>query len=146
MYYFFNFFQIHFGIVYTWHMYHSFDQRVWFMVIFFLSKRAKFFCKYEFFFVKLSYILSQFLLSWAELWKYTPTILMENCGQAICLGLSNLLLYVTPHKGWLFKKFIFELKAVWDNSKINSILVTQLKSLRKMVVYRIGINEKLQVP
>ena len=87
-----------------------------------------------FFFVKLSYTLSQFLLSWAELWKCTPTILMDNCHQAICLGLSILFLYATPHKVWLFEKFIFEQEAFWKNSKIYSILVRRLKSLKKMVV------------
>ena len=86
------------------------------------------------FFVKLSDILHQFLLLWAELWKYTPTILMENCEQIICLGLSILVLYATLYKVWFFEKLIFELKAFWDNSKISSVLVRQLKSLKKMVV------------
>ena len=42
------FFQIHFGIVYTWPIYHSFDERIWFMIIFIFSKRAAFSYKYEF--------------------------------------------------------------------------------------------------
>ena len=95
------FFQIYFGIVHIWPIYHSLDQEIWFMVIFFLSKRAEFCSKYEFCFVKLSYILSQFLLLWTELWKCTPIILIENCDQAICFGLLILFLYVTPHKAWL---------------------------------------------
>ena len=82
---------------------------------------------------------------------------MENCDQAICLDLLILFLYATPHKIWHFEKFMFELEAFWDTSKINSTLVTQLKSLKKiiskiyyfnfMVSYlyafnpRIGINE-----
>ena len=37
--------------------------------------------------------------------------LMENCNQVICLGLSILFLHATPHKVWLFEKFIFELEA-----------------------------------
>ena len=86
------------------------------------------------FFVKLSDILHQFLLLWAELWKYTPTILMENCDQIICLGLSILVLYVTLYKVWFFEKLILELEAFWDNSKISSVLVRQLKSLKKIVV------------
>ena len=98
------FFQIHFGIVYVWPMYQSFDQKMWFMVSFcFHSRRAAFCFKYEFCFVKLSYILSQFLLSWAEWWRCTPIILIENCDQAICFAISILILYATPHKVWLFE-------------------------------------------
>ena len=107
-------------------MHHSFDQRICFKVIFFLSKRTAFCSKYNFF-VKLSYILSQLLLSWAEVWKCTLTILMENCGQAICLGLSILFLYATSDKVWLFEKFIFELEAFWDHSKFNSVEILQLR-------------------
>ena len=114
-------------------MYHSFDQRIWFMVNFFLSKRAAFYSKYDFFF-KLSYILPQFLLSWTELPKCTSTILMENCDQVTCLGLSIIFLYGSSHKFWCFKKFIFELEDFSQNSKIKSILVRQLKSLKKMVL------------
>ena len=76
--------------------------------------------------LKLPYILSLFLL--AELWKCTPTVLMEHCDHAICLGLSILLLYAG------LQKFIFKLEAFWDNSEINCFLVRQLKSLKKMVV------------
>ena len=47
----------------------------------------------------------------AELSKCTPTILMENCDQAICLDLLILFLYATPHKIWHFEKFMFELEA-----------------------------------
>ena len=66
--------------------------------------------------------------------KNTPTILMENCDQVICLVLSVLVLYATPDKVCVFEKFIFELEAFWDNSKINSVLVRQLKPHEKMVV------------
>ena len=38
------------------------------------------------------------------------------------------------HKVWLFEKFIFQLESFWVNYKFNSILVKQLKSLKKMVV------------
>ena len=93
------FFQIHFGIVYTWSMYHSLDQRA----------------------------------EWAELWKCTPTILMENWDQAICLGLSILIMPHLIRTGFL-KNFIFELETFGGNFKINSILVRQIKSLKKMVV------------
>ena len=86
------------------------------------------------FFVKLLNILSQLLLSCAEPWNYTPTVLMENWDQVICLVLSILILYATPHKGCFFEKFIFELEAFSDNSKINHVLVRQLKSLKKMIV------------
>ena len=131
---FFNFFPDTFWNSIYLTVYHSLDQRIWFMVIFYPLKESCILFQIWIFPVKLSYILSQFLLSWAELWKFTPTILMENCDQAICLGLSILFLYATPHKVWLFEKLIFELEAFWDNSKINSVLVKQLKSLKKMVV------------
>ena len=42
------FFQIHFGITYIWSMDYSFDLKIWFTVIFFLSKRVAFCSKYEF--------------------------------------------------------------------------------------------------
>ena len=42
--------------------------------------------KYELFLLS-CHILSQLLLSWAELPKSTSTILMENCNQVNCLGL-----------------------------------------------------------
>ena len=42
------FFQIHFGITYIWSIDHSFDLKIWFTVIFFLSKRVAFCSKYEF--------------------------------------------------------------------------------------------------
>ena len=95
------FLKIHFGIVHIWSTYHGFDQRI--SLLFFLSKRAAFCSKYEFWFVKLSYILFQFLLSWVELWKCTPIILMENFGQTICFGLSILFLYAKPCKVWHFE-------------------------------------------
>ena len=52
------FIQIYFAIVYICPTYHSFDQRM-------------------------SFILSQFLLSWTELLKSTLTISLGNCDQAI---------------------------------------------------------------
>ena len=48
LFFFITFFQMHFGTVYTWSMYHSFDQRVCFMDLVFLSKRAAFCSKNEF--------------------------------------------------------------------------------------------------
>ena len=50
------FFQTYFGIVYIWPTYNSFDQRIWFTIIFFLSRRATFRSKYEFSLLN-SYIL-----------------------------------------------------------------------------------------
>ena len=70
-------------------MHNSFDLRL----SYFLSKRAA-----------LSHILPQFHLSCIELPKCIPTILMENCDQAICLGLSILFLYATACKVWLSEK------------------------------------------
>ena len=72
-------------------------------------------------------------VSWAESRKRTSTILMENCDQPICLALSIQFLYVTLHKVCLSGKFVFELKVFSDHSKINHILVRQLKSLQEMV-------------
>ena len=66
---FLKFFSSYILELYIWSMCHSFDQRIWFMVIFFLSMRDTFCCKCELCSVKLSYILSQFLLLWAELWN-----------------------------------------------------------------------------
>ena len=43
--------QIYFGIVCIWLLYHKFDKKIWFTVIFFLSKRATFCSKYEFSFL-----------------------------------------------------------------------------------------------
>ena len=115
------FLQIYFGIVYIWRTYHNFDEKIWFTVIFFLSNRSASCLKYDFF-VKLSYNLFQFFL-WIELLNLIPTI---------CLGLSIFFLYAPAHKVWLtFEKFIFELEAFSHNFEINSILVRQLKLLRK---------------
>ena len=59
---------------------------------------------------------------------------MVNFDKAVCLGLSVLFLLPHPNKVWLLEKFIFDLEVFPDNSKINSVLVRQLKSLKKMVV------------
>ena len=91
------FFQIHRWIVYIWPIYDSFDQMIWFT---FQRELLN----------KLSFLSSQLLLLSDELQKCTPTILMENCDQTICLGLSILFLNATPHKVWLSEKFTFELK------------------------------------
>ena len=109
-------------------MYHSFDQRIWFTVIFIHLEENRILSQTRISFVKLSSILSQFLLSWGELQKYNPTVLIENCDQAIW---PTLFLYATLHKVWLFEKLIFELKVFSPDSKINSILARQLKSLKK---------------
>ena len=59
------------------------------------------------FVVKLAYILSQVLLLRTELPKRTPTIPIENCDLAICLGLSILFLYAPTYMAWNFFKKIF---------------------------------------
>ena len=109
-------------------MHHSFEEWSWSTVIF-SSQRELDSVPNMNSLVKLSYILCQFLLSWAELRKCTPNILMENYDH-----LSQLINSILPHKIWLFEKFIFELKGFPHKSKINFILVRQLKSLKKMVV------------
>ena len=125
------FFRIYFGIVYVWPTSHSFDQRIWLTVIFFLSERSRTLFQVWTFFAKLSNTLSQLLLSWTELPKCTRAILMENCGQAICLGLSIYFLYTPGRKTWFFEKFIFELEAFSHNFNIKFIFLKQLKSLKK---------------
>ena len=59
------------------------------------------------FVVKLAYILSRFLLLWTELPKRTPTISIENCDLAICLGLSIVLLCAPTYMAWNFFKELF---------------------------------------
>ena len=56
---------------------------------------------------------------------------MENFDHAICFCLSFLFSYTQAHKVWLFEKFIFELEIISHNFKINSVLVRQLKFLKK---------------
>ena len=48
--------------------------------------------------IYLAYIMSQLLLSRAELAKCIPSILMYSCDHIICPGLSILFLYTPAHK------------------------------------------------
>ena len=114
-------------------MYHSFDQRIWFMVVRFLSKRSAFCPKYEFSLLN-CHIFCPSCSYHGQNYEIYPTILVENCDQAICLGISIAFLYTTPDKVWLFEKFIFKLEVFSHNSNISSILVRQLKYFMKMVV------------
>ena len=107
--------QIYFGIVYIWPTHHNFDLCcLWlFMLIylvyeyFFPLKESWVMFQIRIFVVKLAYILSQVLLLWTELPKRTPTIPIENCDLAICLGLSILFLYAPTYMAWNFFKKIF---------------------------------------
>ena len=81
-----------------------------------------------------SFIMSQLLLSSAELTKYTPNILMYSYDHIICPGLSILFLYTPAHKTWIFEKFVFEIEAFSCNFKIDCILLWQLMSLNKKIV------------
>lgn len=94
-------------------MCHSFDQRIWLTVIFFRLEESHMLFQIWISFAKLSSIFSQFLLSWAELQKYTPSVLKANCYQAIQVGLLILFLYATLHKVWLFEKFLFEVEELY---------------------------------
>ena len=108
-----------FLVVDIWPMCHSFNKRIWFTIIFSLSKRvasSDFFFFFFFlfsFFVSLPFIMSHLLLSRTRLTKCTPSILMENCDHTIChLYLSYhtiLFLYARAHEAWIFEEFIFEL-------------------------------------
>ena len=122
-----------FGIVCTWPMYHSFNQRVWFMVIFSSQRELhsvpnmNFLCYIVTYFVPVPVITGRIMKMYSshfngELWSGHLSWFINSI--FIC----------TPQKCWLFEKSIFELEAFWDNSKINSILVRQLKSFQKMVV------------
>ena len=99
-----SFFQIHFGIyLYNWPLYRSFDQSIWFTVIFFRSNGVVFCSRCEFSLLNCHiYILPQFLQSWAESQKCTSSNLMENRDHVICLGSSVLFLYATPHEVCFF--------------------------------------------
>ena len=66
-----------------------------------------------------------------ELTKCTPSILMYNCGNTICPGLSILFLSVTAHEALIFEKFVFELEAFSCDFKVYCILVWQLMPLNK---------------
>ena len=87
-------FLINFGIVYISPIYQSLNKRIWFTILFFISKRVVLCFRYWIFFAKLWLILSQLKLSRAELPKSSPSILMENCDHTICPVLS-ILFYVT---------------------------------------------------
>ena len=91
-------------------MHPSFDQRIWFMVIFFPLKKNSFCSKYEIFLLNCHIAFPSFCYH-GQNYENAPTILMENYHQVICLDLSILFLYATPNHVWLFEKFIFELKA-----------------------------------
>ena len=56
-------FQIHFGRVYTWPMDHSFDQRTWFIVVFFSIKENYILFRIWIFFVKVALRVLQKLRS-----------------------------------------------------------------------------------
>ena len=103
---FFNFFLDTFWNSIYLTMYHSLGQRIWFMVMLYPLKESCILFQIRIFPVKLSYILSQFLLSWAQLWKYTPTVLMDNCDQPICLGLSILIIPQPMRSGFLKSLFL----------------------------------------
>ena len=87
-------FMINFGIVYISPIYQSLNKRIWFTILFFISKRVVLCFRYWIFFAKLWLIWSQLKLSRAELPKSSPSILMENCDHTICPVLS-ILFYVT---------------------------------------------------
>ena len=103
---FFNFFTDTFWNSIYSSIYHSFDQMIWFMINFFLSKRAVLCFKYE-----LSLLNCNIFCPSSRYHGQKPTILIENCDQAIYLGLSILFLYAILLKVLLFKRFIFELEA-----------------------------------
>ena len=77
---------------------HSFDLQLFS----FLSKRAVFCSTYEFSLLNY-YIFCPSSCYHGQFPKCSPAILIENCDQAICLGLSILFLYATAHKVWLFE-------------------------------------------
>ena len=85
-----------------------------------------------------SFIISQLLLSRAELTKCTTNILMYSCDHIICPGWSILFLYTPAHKTWIFEKFVFEIEAFSCNFKIDCILLWQLMSLNKKIVVSSG--------
>ena len=76
----------------------------------------------DFFFVKVSFILSRLELSRAEFPKLTPSVLMENCDHAICPGLSVLFLHVPTPRAWLFEKLILELEG--PSCSLKSLIFT----------------------
>ena len=127
------FFQIHFGIMYIWPIYHCFDQRIWFTIIFFLSKTAAFCSKFE------------FSLLNCHIFSPSSCYHDQNYGNVLHLFWWNIMTWsfvlvyqfsfdMPHHKTWLFKKFIFELEAFPHTSKINSTSVRQLKPRKKVAV------------
>ena len=67
---------------------------------------------------------------------------MENCKQAICLGLPILFPYAQVYKVWIFGKFDFPLEAFSHNFKIDSIpgnhpsILNNVCFLKKLDVYK----------
>ena len=66
--------------------------------------------------------------------KWSASVLMKNCDHFICPSWSILFLYAPHQKGLTFEKFIFELDVSSYSFKITCILISQVISLKKMVV------------
>ena len=70
-----------------------------------------------------------------RVYKINTSILMDNSDFAICPGLSVLFLYASAYSASFFEKLIFELEASSYSFKITCILLRQVISPTKMVMY-----------
>ena len=91
-------------------MYHSLNKRVWFAIIFYLSKRFPICFRYGFSFYcyTLTYFVILMELSRIELPKLTPSILMEMLIILFLLVDQFYFLKAAPYKAWLFENWRME--------------------------------------
>ena len=110
-------FLAYFGIVQIWPMYHSLGKSIWFAIIFLPLKE--------------SLTLFQIWIFYYTFTYFAPFGVIKN---RVTKANSN---YFNGNcvEDWLFQKFIFELDASSYSFKIPCILLGQVISLKKMVVW-----------
>ena len=114
-------------------MYHSFDLRMVYGYSFPFWVGCILFHIWVFF-VKLSYILSQFCYHGQNYENVLQPLWWRILTRPSVLVYQSYFYMLHPIRSGILKSLFFEVEGFWDNSKINSILVRQLKSLNKMVV------------
>ena len=106
-------FMINFRIEYVWLIYQSLDKRIWFAILFFISKWVALF-QIMIFFAKLWLILSQLELSRTKLPKMYPKYFNGKLWPYHLSCCMNSSLYDPACKARLFEKFILELEASYS--------------------------------
>ena len=119
-------------------MYHSLETRIWFLTIFYLSKRVSL-CSRHGFLLTFNY----FLPFWAIENRFTKInfkFFNGNCDSSSWPGWWILFLYAPPHKDLAFWKNLWATLSFSHSLKITYILLSQVVSLTKMVVLSVNFT------